>query len=209
MYEEIQVFTQSSIRIAGDQTIYFDPFRMEGEPHDADIILVTHAHYDHFSPEDMAKAKNASTVLVCPASMEAETEKSGISREFTEFVRPGDELEINGVRILAVPAYNVGKPFHPRENHWVGYVVSMGGTSYYIAGDTDINDDVKQVKCDVALLPAGGTYTMTAEEGAELAEIIAPKAAIPTHYGSIVGAPEDGERFKSLLSGKVNVILKL
>ena len=121
----------------------------------------------------------------------------------------GDELEINGVRIQAVPAYNIGKQFHPQQNQWVGYLVTMNDVIYYIAGDTDINEDVKKVRCDVALLPVGGTYTMTAEEAAKLTEIIHPKAAIPTHYGSVAGKAEDGQIFADLLKDKINVIIKM
>ena len=209
MYEEVQVLTHSSIRIAENQIVYFDPFHVEGEPHDADIICVTHDHFDHYSPEDLAKVKNAATILVCPKTMEDLLSNSGISEEFTELVAPGDELEINGVRIQAVPAYNVGKQFHPKANQWVGYLVTMNDVTYYIAGDTDINEDVKKVRCDAALLPVGGTYTMTAEEAAELAEMIHPKAAIPTHYGSVAGKAEDGQIFADLLKDKINVILKM
>ncbi len=209
MYEEVQVLTHSSIRIAENQIVYFDPFHVEGEPHDADIICVTHDHFDHYSPEDLAKVKNATTILVCPKTMEDSLSNSGISEEFTELVAPGDELEINGVRIQAVPAYNVGKQFHPQANQWVGYLVTMNEVTYYIAGDTDINEDVKKVRCDAALLPVGGTYTMTAEEAAELAEMIHPKAAIPTHYGSVAGKAEDGQIFADLLKDKINVILKM
>lgn len=209
MYEEVQVLTHSSIRIAENQIVYFDPFHVDGEPHDADIICVTHDHFDHYSPEDLAKVKNAATILVCPKTMEHSLSNSGISEEFTELVAPGDELEINGVRIQAVPAYNVGKQFHPQANQWVGYLVTMNEVTYYIAGDTDINEDVKKVRCDAALLPVGGTYTMTAEEAAELAEMIHPKAAIPTHYGSVAGKAEDGQIFADLLKDKINVILKM
>ena len=153
MYEEVQVLTHSSIRIAGNQIIYFDPFHVEEETHDADIICVTHEHFDHYSPEDLAKVKNAATILVCPKSMKDSLSNSGISEEFTELVAPGDELEINGVRIQAVPAYNIGKQFHPQQNQWVGYLVTMNEVTYYIAGDTDINEDVKKIQCDVAMIP--------------------------------------------------------
>ena len=209
MYEEVQVLTHSSIRIAGNQIIYFDPFNVEGEPHDADIICVTHDHFDHYSPEDLAKVKNAATILVCPKTMKDALSNSGISEEFTELVVPGDEMEINGVRIQAVPAYNVGKQFHPQANQWVGYLVTMNAVTYYIAGDTDINEDVKKIQCDVAMIPVGGTYTMTAEEAAKLAEIIHPKAAIPTHYGSVAGKAEDGQIFADLLKDKINAIIKM
>ena len=203
MYEEVQVLTHSSIRIAGNQIIYFDPFHVEEETHDADIICVTHEHFDHYSPEDLAKVKNAATILVCPKSMKDSLSNSGISEEFTELVAPGDELEINGVRIQAVPTYNIGKQFHPQQNQWVGYLVTMNEVAYYI------NEDVKKIQCDVAMIPVGGTYTMTAEEAAELAEIIHPKAAVPTHYGSVAGKAEDGQIFADILKDKINVILKM
>ena len=196
MYEEVQVLTHSSIRIAGNQIIYFDPFHVEEETRDADIICVTHEHFDHYSPEDLAKVKNAATILVCPKSM-----KDSLSNS--------DELEINGVRIQAVPAYNIGKQFHPQQNQWVGYLVTMNEVTYYIAGDTDINEDVKKIQCDVAMIPVGGTYTMTAEEAAELAEMIHPKAAVPTHYGSVAGKAEDGQIFVDMLKDEINVMLKM
>lgn len=125
MYEEVQVLTHSSIRIAGNQIIYFDPFHVEEETHDADIICVTHEHFDHYSPEDLAKVKNAATILVCPKSMKDSLSDSGISEEFTELVAPGDELEINGVRIQAVPCIlNIANSFI-RSRQWVGYLVTM------------------------------------------------------------------------------------
>ena len=148
-------------------------------------------------------------MLVCPKTIKDSLTNSGISEEFTELVVPGDELEINGVKIQTIPSYNVGKQFHPKENQWVGYLVTMNEVTYYVAGDTDINEDVKKVHCDVALLPVGGTYTMTAEEAAELAEILQPKAAIPTHYGSVAGKAEDGQIFADLLKNKVEVIVKM
>ena len=203
MYEEVQVLTHSSIRIAGNQIIYFDPFNVEGEPHDADIICVTHDHFDHYSPEDLAKVKNAATILVCPKTMKDALSNSGISEEFTELVAPGDEMEINGVRIQAVPAYNVGKQFHPQANQWVGYLVTMNEVTYYIAGDTDINEDVKKVRCDAALLPVGGTYTMNFKEAAELVNKIQTQIAVPINYGSVIGTKQDAIDFVGLLSPSI------
>ena len=209
MYDEIQVLAHSSIRISKGLTLYFDPFHVKEETHDADIICVTHDHFDHYSPEDIAKIKNDSTVLICPKSMEASLANSGISEEFIELVEAGDELEINDVKIEIVAAYNVGKDFHPQKKHWVGYIAVIDGVRYYVAGDTDINEDVEAVKCDVALLPVGGTYTMTAEEAAKLAVTLAPAMAIPTHYGDIVGTKDDADRFIKLLEGKVKACIKM
>lgn len=202
MYDNIRVLTHSSIRIEGKEILYFDPFRIEEESHDADIIFVTHDHFDHFSPEDIAKLKNSMTLLICPESMKNRLAESGIDWEHTELVEPGDELEVDGIMITAVPAYNVGKQFHPKENAWVGYLVTMDGITYYVAGDTDINADVNAVSCDAALLPCGGTYTMNAAEAAELACTIAPKLAIPTHYGSVAGDKSCGESFAKAVRAK-------
>lgn len=209
MYEEVKVLVHSSIRITGDATVYFDPFKVEKETNDADIILVTHEHFDHYSPADVAKVKNDSTVLVCPKSMEGLLADSGIDPEFIELVEAGDEIEINDVTINVIPAYNVGKKFHPQENQWVGYLVTMNSKTYYVAGDTDINEDVKKVRCNVALLPCGGTYTMSAEEAAELAKIIKPDVAIPTHYGDVAGAPGDGKKFVAAVAGEVETLIQL
>lgn len=209
MYDEVKVLAHSSIKIDKGVVVYFDPFHVKEEYKDADIICVTHEHFDHYSPEDIAKIKNGSTVLICPKSMKDSLGNSGIDEEFIELVEVGDTLEINDVKIEVIAAYNVGKKFHPQENGWVGYVVTIGDIRYYVAGDTDRNEDVEKVSCDVALLPVGGTYTMTAEEAAKLAITLAPKIAIPTHYGDIVGELADGDRFVALLEGKVETALKL
>lgn len=209
MYNEVRVLTHSSIKISGEMVIYVDPFKIRDESHDAGLILVTHDHFDHYSPDDIKMVAASSTVVVVPMSLRGKLEDEGISEDRIEYVAPGDELEVNDIKIEAVPAYNVGKKFHPQENRWVGYKITMGGTSYYVAGDTDINDDVRKVRCDVALLPCGGTYTMTAEQAAELAKIIAPKLAIPTHYGSVAGDAGDGDRFANLLKGMVDTDIRM
>lgn len=210
MYEEVRVLTHSSIRIeAGGEVMYFDPFNIKDAAHDADIIFVTHEHFDHFSPEDIAKISNSFTLLVCPESMKERLKETDIDEEFIELVVPGDELEVNKVRIEAVAAYNVGKQFHPKENAWVGYIVTAGDTVYYVAGDTDVNADVSGVHCDVALLPCGGKYTMDVNEAAALAEKIAPKLAIPTHYGSVAGDPGCGAAFAEILKGKIETSVRM
>ena len=209
MYEEVRVLTHSSIRIeAGGEVMYFDPFNIKDAAHDADIIFVTHEHFDHFSPEDIAKVRNNFTLLVCPESMREKLKEIDIDEEFIELVAPGDELEVNKVKVEAIAAYNVGKQFHPKENAWVGYIVTAGDTVYYVAGDTDVNADARQVRCDVALLPCGGKYTMDAKEAAALAEEISPKLAIPTHYGSVAGDTTCGEAFAEKLKGKIETSVR-
>ena len=210
--ENITINTHSSIRIEGSQVLYFDPFEVAQESHDADVIFVTHEHYDHFQPESMEKVKTEHTILVAPESMrEKVLAESGISEKNCRFCQPGT-LEVDSescrfgtvpdlgnITVRAVPSYNLGKPFHPKENNWVGYVVQMDDVSYYVAGDTDLNNDIKEVTCDIALIPVGGHYTMNVEESAQLVSTIKPKIAIPTHYGSVVGDLSMGQTFAELV----------
>lgn len=198
--DNITINKHSSIRIEGAQTVYFDPFEIEKDANDADIILVTHEHFDHFDVKSIAKIAKADTVLVTPASMKEKTlAESGIKAEKCVFLAPDEEVEINGIAVKAVPAYNIGKPFHPKENQWIGYLVDMDETKYYVVGDSDLNDDIVKVKCDVALVPVGSKFTMDYEQGAALVNAIKPAAAIPTHYGSVTGTPKDGDKFIKLV----------
>ena len=192
----ITINTQSSIRIAGEKIIYFDPINIEDESHDADIIFITHEHYDHFEPKSIVKLANENTILVAPASMEKQIKaETGVAD--TKLWEPGTSHELCGLLIETVPAYNCKlKPFHTKSRGWQGYLVKMGDTSYYVAGDTDVNDDIKKVKCDVALIPIGGKFTMDKKQAAEFIISMKPKAVIPTHYGQIVGHPTDGNNFK-------------
>ena len=195
MLENIEINCHSSIKINKGVVIYFDPFKIEKEMHDADIIFITHNHYDHYSKEDINKIIKEDTIIVAPKTTKQTIEKAqnGI------FVEPNKEYEIKGIKIKTVPAYNIDKQFHPKANEWVGYILNIDNVNYYIAGDTDITPENKNVKCDVAFVPVGGTYTMDYKEAAELVNIIKPKIAVPTHYACIVGNKEDGEKFKALL----------
>ena len=194
----IEINCHSSIKISKRKTIYIDPFKIEKEMHDADIIFITHDHYDHYSPEDVEKVASSQTIIVAPKTVKALSKMRNVI-----LVEPNNKYEVEGIKIETVPSYNVNKAFHPKENEWVGYIIEIEGTRYYIAGDTDITPENKQVKCDVAFVPVGGTYTMTYKEASELVNIIKPKIVIPTHYGSIVGEKEDGEKFKELLSSDI------
>ena len=204
----ISVNTQSSIRAAcGGTVVRFDPLGIAGEPRDADVVFVTHAHGDHCSPADIAKVSKPGTVLVVPASM-ADQAKESVSLPLITAV-PGQSGEAAGIPFEAVPAYNRLKPFHPKRNQWTGYIVTFGGARIYVAGDTDAIPELESVRCDAALVPVGGKYTMTAKEAAELVNRMRPAAAIPTHYGSIVGKPEDGAAFAALVREGIRVELKL
>lgn len=214
MTENITVFTQNSIRItkAGrerNRVIYIDPYKMNEEPHDADFIFVTHDHYDHFSVEDMEKVAGDHTVLVIPEKMEAKAgEVSRIaSRVIT--VKPGVFREEDGLEIETVPAYNIIRHFHPKNAEWVGYIIRVGDKRIYIAGDTDATREAKDVKCDIALVPIGGKYTMDAKKAAELVNTIRPYVAIPTHYGSIVGKQGDAEVFAQNVKEPTKVEIKI
>ena len=198
----IEINCHSSIRISKGKTIYIDPFKIEKETHDADIILITHDHFDHYSPEDIEKVETNNTIIVAPKTVKALSKKKN-----TVLVEPNNIYEVEGIKIETIASYNINKQFHPKESEWVGYIIEIEGTRYYIAGDTDITIENKQVKCDIAFVPVGGTYTMTYEEAAELVNTIKPKIAIPTHYGSIVGEKEDGEKFKNLLNPEIECII--
>ncbi len=207
-FDHIEVNTQSSIRIAGSKVVRFDPFKVSEEAHDADVIFVTHAHYDHFDPESIANVRKEDTVFVAPASMAGEMAQVADEGRFIP-VKPGDGTEAGGLAVETVPAFNKLKPFHPKRNQWVGYILTMDGIRYYVAGDTDALKELSSLRCDVALVPIGGTYTMTAKEAAGLINEMKPSAVIPTHYGSIVGKKEDADEFRSLVREDIPVVTKL
>lgn len=210
MTENIRVFTQNSIRIdTGAGRIYIDPFKMEEDAKDADIILVTHDHYDHFSPEDIAKVSKPDTILVVPEKMAKKAEEvSDLVAEIRTVSQTGS-IEVSGLTIETIPAYNIMKPFHPKKDGCVSYILCTEEGRIYIAGDTDATDEAKAVRCDIALVPIGGTFTMDAKKAAELINIISPKVAIPVHYGGSVGSPKDGETFAKLVNDPVRVELKI
>ena len=209
----ITVNTQSSIRIGGSKVLYFDPYLIPAAAHDADLIFITHEHYDHFEPESIARLKKEETFLIAPESMKKKTlSESGIAEGNCLFYQPGESFEAGGAAVETIPAYNKLKPFHPKGKKWQGYVVTMDDIRYYVSGDTDVNEDIKKVRCDVALIPIGGFYTMDWKQAAEYIAQIKPQAVIPTHYGSIVGNKTDGEDFRKMLeglNGKIRVELKL
>lgn len=209
MVDNIDVFKQNSIRIKSDVgTIYIDPFKIDDETHDADFILITHDHYDHFSSEDIAKVKKDTTVLVVPEKMEAKAVKESGIKEI-EIVKPGTYHEIGNLEFETIPMYNILKPFHPKAAGWVGYILKINGKRIYIAGDTDATKEAKEVICDIALVPIGGTYTMDAKKAAELVNEINPEVAIPTHYGSIVGKLSDAKVFAANVKDSIKVVEKI
>lgn len=210
MTENIEVFEQNSIRITDRLgQIYIDPFQIQTEPHDAAYVLITHDHYDHFSPDDIAKVVSDKTILVVPERMAGQAQK--LSGMFTRIVtvKPGVYREIDGLELETVPAYNILKPFHRKDAEWVGYILRIDGKRIYIAGDTDATKEAKAVKCDIALVPIGGTYTMDAKKAAELVNTLRPNVAIPVHYGTVVGSPRDGEVFAENVKEPIRVEFKI
>ena len=212
MGSNIHWLGHASFRIEGDGAagasklvIYIDPWQLEEGPK-ADLILITHDHGDHCSPEDVAKIRKEDSVVVTVAAAAAKLSDP------IEVVKPGDERTVKGINIRAVPAYNVNKfrspgvPFHPRESGYVGFVVTVEGQRIYHAGDTDCIPEMGSINADIALLPVSGTYVMTADEAVEAAAIIKPQIAIPMHIGRGIGSLADAERFKEKASVPVEIL---
>ena len=198
----------SSIRYNdGIMVIWFDPFRVEELPHNAGLVFITHEHYDHFSPQDIRRVLSPDGLIVLPDTCYCKALEAGFDESMLLPVHTGVTYELLGLSFHAVPAYNEGKPFHPEANRWLGYVVTAAdGLCFYVAGDTDNTVEARSVRCDAAFLPAGGTYTMTAQEAAALANAIRPKVAIPTHYGCIVGEMADGDVFAAGLDAGIQCV---
>ncbi|TEU08728.1 MAG: MBL fold metallo-hydrolase [Anaerolineales bacterium] len=206
MIENIHWLGHDTFRIENDKTIYIDPIKLKGRPLKADLILITHDHFDHCSPDDVAKVAKDDTVIVTIAAA-AQNLKGDV-----RVVKPGESLVVQGIPIETVPAYNVSKfrspgvPFHPKESGHVGFIITVGGVRIYHAGDTDVIPEMDDIETDVALLPVGGTYTMTADEAAEAANRIQPQVAIPMHWGAIVGSASDAQRFSDLCQMEVVIL---
>jgi L-ascorbate metabolism protein UlaG (beta-lactamase superfamily) len=199
MANNIHWLGHDTFKITGEKILYTDPFRLKGGEI-ADIILVTHEHHDHCSPEDIRKIQGPNTVIVATADCAKKLSGKIVT------VRPGDKITAAGIQIEVVPAYNTNKQYHTKDRCWVGYIFTIDSKRIYLAGDTDYIPEMKTYKgIDVALLPVSGTYVMTADEAVKAALDIGPKLAIPMHYGSIVGSQKDAETFAEKLRGKVEV----
>ncbi|HOK55891.1 MAG TPA: MBL fold metallo-hydrolase [bacterium] len=204
MVEYIKWLGHASILISiGEKNIYVDPWKLKKDQPKADLILITHSHYDHFSPDDINKIIRNDTVIIGPHDILKI--KTGEKIE----IKPGQETDLKWVKIKGVPAYNINKNFHPKSNNWCGYIIEIGGNKIYIAGDTDFIPEMKNIVADVVILPVGGTYTMTAEEAANAVNIIRPKIAIPYHFGDIVGSEKDAKFFSSFILNSEVKILKI
>ena len=198
MVENIVWLGHSSVRIDGEKVIYIDPWKLT-DPKKADLILISHSHYDHLSVEDVAKIRKEDTVII--TTKDAAADLAGDVR----IVQPGDVVQVGEISVEAVPSYNTDKDFHPRESGWVGFVVTVGGKRIYYCGDTDLIPEMETIRADIMLVPVGGTYTMTAEEAARAVNTVRPEIAIPIHYDDIVGSVEDARRFKDLCEVPVEI----
>ena len=207
MLNNIYINCHSSIKIQKEKTIYIDPFRINEVPHDADFIFITHSHYDHFSPKDILKVAKIDTIFITVEEIKSSILVMGVPEEQIIVVEPLKEYEIKTLKFTTLPAYNINKKFHPKENGWVGYLIDIDNVKYYIAGDTDNVEELKSLNCDVAFLPIGGTFTMNYEEAASLANTINAKVIIPTHYGELVGTNDDLENFIKLTTKNVKVLI--
>ena len=208
MQEKITINTQSSIRIESEKVIYFDPFKIEKETHDADFVFITHDHYDHFELDSLKKVMNDNTLVIIPDSMFLKVVPY-MNQKQVRGVVPNEEYVINGLSFSTIPSYNINKNFHPRSSNFVGYLVNIDDQKVLVTGDTDKTPELLNVKCDIAFVPIGGTYTMDYKEAAEAINHIKPTLVIPTHFGSIVGNKTDANKFAELLASDIECINKL
>ena len=210
MINNIMINCHSSIKINEEKVIYVDPYKIKEINKDADLIFITHEHYDHYSFEDINKIKKNNTRFIVPNSMKNRLIIDGISENDIISVDVKNKYNVDDIEFETIPAYNINKNFHPKNNNWVGYIININNIKYYIAGDTDMTEEAINVKCDIAFIPIGGTYTMDYKEAATLTNKIKPKYAIPIHYGLIVGTNEDAINYSNLLDKEIEckIIIK-
>ncbi|MDZ7798945.1 MAG: MBL fold metallo-hydrolase [Patescibacteria group bacterium] len=205
MLENITWLGQSGFKIItkSGKTIYIDPWKISGDSSEADYILITHEHFDHCSPEDIAKIRKEKTKIFCPHEC---IQKIGGQ---AKSVKPGKEIKEEEITIKTVPAYNIDKEYHPKENNWVGYVIEADGQKMYHAGDTDLIPEMDELEnIDIAMLPVSGTYVMDSQEAAQAIARIKPKKIIPMHYGEVVGSSEDARKLKEKYPKRVEIMEK-
>lgn len=194
---DINVNYHSSIRIGN---IYVDPLKIKKNA-SAKYIFITHAHYDHFSLDDIKKVVSDETIFVCTRDVKEKLEKIYLNKII--LVEPNKSYCLEDISFMTFPSYNINKNFHLKSNDWVGYVIELNGIKYSILGDTDLTEEAKSIKCDILFVPIGGTYTMNAKEAAYLTTLVKPKLVIPVHYNGIVGSKKDEIEFLKWLDNQI------
>ncbi len=201
---ELKWLGHAGFLIKNSRVIYIDPYQIKNDSEKADLILITHSHYDHCSVADMQKIVKNGTKIIMTADCQSKITRFDVTIEM-EIAEPGQELDMGDIKISTLPAYNTDKHFHPKEEYWLGYLIKMNDVLIYHAGDTDVIPEMQKLtghsgseKKFIALLPVGGRFTMTAEEAAEAAKVIRPSLAVPMHWGSVVGSEKDAEEFVQL-----------
>lgn len=208
MVDGIHWHGQAAVALqAGKMTIWIDPFELE-DGDTADLILITHCHSDHCSPGDIKKVLGPETLVIAPA--DCADKLQGLKVERFESLAPGQQKKAGEVLVEAVPAYNREKTrFHPKENNWVGYVLTIDGVRVYHFGDTERVEEMKQVECDIALVPLGQIYTMgSVDEAADAVRDVKAKVAIPIHYGRFEGKEADAAQLVEVLGDECEVVIK-
>jgi len=205
MLSNLHWLGHASFRLDASKTIYFDPWKLPPNSPKADFIFITHDHYDHYSLDDVRMISSENTVIVADNSVAGQLRGEKLAYKEIRVLSPQDSIEVSGIKIRAIPSYNIGKQFHTKDSRKLGFIVTIDGVRIYHAGDTDNIPEMADYLCDIALLPVSGTYVMTAEEAARAALAIKPKVAIPMHYGDIVGSKADAQKFQDLLKGKIEV----
>jgi len=199
---KIEVLYHATVKLLNDKILYFDPYDIKEELHDADYIFITHDHYDHYDEKSISNIKKDTTKIVVPKCLE--------NKPNSLVVEPNKEYEIDNIKFETISSYNIDKDFHPKENEYVGYNVLIDGHYYYIMGDTDRTPETDNIKTDICFVPIGGKYTMDVQEAISYINELKPKKAIPIHYGKIIGDISLGEKFKNqVLKGtEVQLLIK-
>ncbi len=202
--DNIKWFGHASLMLKIDgKNIFIDPWKLKKVKEKADIILITHSHFDHFSEDDIKKILKPDTFLYS-----SEDVVNKVSVKNKKIIKPFEEVSSGSIIIKGFPAYNTNKNFHPKSNNWLGFIIEYGGVSIYIAGDSDVTEEAKKIKANIMILPIGGTYTMNDFEAAELVNLVKPEYAIPIHFGDVVGTKENAFKFKSLVNKPTVVLIK-
>jgi len=212
-YEGMQItwLGHDGFKLNKDKVVYVDPYKLGAKPEPADLVFVTHEHFDHLSVDDLKKVVTPATTVVTIAACQSAAKE--LKPKAVRVVSPGDHLIVDGVNVEVLPAYNTnkfrspGNPFHPKSDGKVGFILTIGGVRIYHAGDTDEIPEMASAKgVDVALLPVSGTYVMTAQEAIKACNALQPKLAIPMHYGAIVGSEADAETFRKAVKCRVEIL---